>query len=420
MTNSFEEKLAPLRRIHKQYDTEKGDESVLELVLALYPEWEKTKEHIRFLRFTDGITNNLYKAENRRPGLSQHQINEDAVLLRAYGHGTHLLIDRERECLSHSLCAENNLAPPLLARFDNGLMYKFIEGNVTSPADMRRPEVSRGIARKLGEWHAKIPTSLITDGAKDDYAHITPGKPVPNLWTVISRWIAALPSDTGVEIGRKAMLAGELPWIVKHLGNVHGVGSSDPSGFVFSHCDLLSGNVIMHESQANGDHASSNNGNPREMDVSFIDYEYATPAPAAFDIANHFAEWGGFDCDFSVLPTQRQRRDFLEAYLHSYHSFHQSQSGANGNSKRICDELDYLMAEVDAFRGMPGFYWGVWALIQATISQIDFDYASYAQVRLGEYWAWKKTVGGDCGHLHDGKEVKQAEQVREKRWRQES
>ena len=28
-------------------------------------------------------------------------------------------------------------------------------------------------------------------------------------------------------------------------------------------------------------------------------------------------------------------------------------------------------------------------MIQATISQIDFDYAQYALVRLGEYHAWK-------------------------------
>ena len=39
-------------------------------------------------------------------------------------------------------------------------------------------------------------------------------------------------------------------------------------------------------------------------------------------------------------------------------------------------------------------YWGIWALIQATISQIDFDYASYAEVRLGEYWAWRAEVDG--------------------------
>jgi ethanolamine kinase len=53
------------------------------------------------------------------------------------------------------------------------------------------------------------------------------------------------------------------------------------------------------------------------------------------------------------------------------------------------EEVERLMAEVDLFRGVPGFYWGIWALIQATISQIDFDYAQYALVRLGEYNAWR-------------------------------
>jgi len=72
-----------------------------------------------------------------------------------------------------------------------------------------------------------------------------------------------------------------------------------------------------------------------------------------------------------------------------------------------------LVAEVDIFRGIPGFYWGIWALIQATISQIDFDYASYAEIRLGEYWAWREESEGS--RIAAGKDIS----VREKRWAQE-
>lgn len=256
--------------------------------------------------------------------------------------------------------------------------------------------------------------------------------PAPNVWTVMKKWIAALPTETGAEIGRKAQLAGELPWIVKQLGHIQGISPS-PSGFVFAHCDLLSGNVIMLPSNANGEYSSS--GSPStpasaasasvndtsDVNVAFIDYEYATPAPAAFDIANHFAEWGGFDCDFNTLPTRQQRRDFLHAYLDSYHAFQEPNRSVDHDSKQDHQQqLEQLMHEVDAFRGIPGFFWGIWALIQATISQIDFDYASYAQVRLGEYWAWKKTVTPDVGNSHHNEEVLDAERVREKRWRQES
>jgi len=136
--------------------------------------------------------------------------------------------------------------------------------------------------------------------------------------------------------------------------------------------------------------------------VSFIDYEYATPAPVAFDVANHFAEGGGFDCDFSVLPTKSQRRNFLSTYLQAYNSFR--------GREYVGAELEQLMDEVDMFRGVPGFYWGIWALIQAQISQIDFDYANYAEVRLGEFYDWKKAVTGQ-GPGEIG--------VREKRWAEE-
>ena len=76
-------------------------------------------------------------------------------------------------------------------------------------------------------------------------------------------------------------------------------------------------------------------------------------------------------------------------------------------------EVTKLCDDVDVFRGVPGFYWGIWALIQATISDIDFDYASYAEVRLGEYWAWREEVEGT--REKEGREVP----LRERRWVQE-
>lgn len=143
--------------------------------------------------------------------------------------------------------------------------------------------------------------------------------------------------------------------------------------------------------------------------VNFIDYEYATPSPAAFDIANHFAEWGGFDCEHHLLPTRAQRLDFIREYVRSYFSH-------LGHDASLFDEgaeVKQLFEEVDVFRGVPGFYWGIWALIQAKISQIDFDYASYAEIRLGEYWAWREESDGS--RATSNKEMA----PREKRWAQD-
>lgn len=72
-----------------------------------------------------------------------------------------------------------------------------------------------------------------------------------------------------------------------------------------------------------------------------------------------------------------------------------------------------MFEEVESFRGIPGLYWGIWALIQATISQIDFDYASYAEIRLGEYWAWRAEK--DDSRAREGNEMP----LRERRWAEE-
>ena len=323
-----------------------------------------------------------------------------------------MLLTCAGEVLSHSLLAQYGLASPLLARFDNGLSYKFVQGSVCSPADLRRPDVWRGVARRLGQWHASLPVSSIStvsplapehdarpaprpgSNPADAASRLTPGKPAPNVWSVLQKWILALPTGTAAQQTLQSRLQRELEWLVGELGD------APPQPFVFAHCDLLSGNVLVQP--AGGSDAAD-----AVCSVFFIDYEYACAAPAAFDIANHFAEWGGFDCDCSVLPTRAQRRAFLAEYLRS--------CSAHGGAARAPADVDGLFAAVDRFRGVPGFYWGVWALIQAQISLIDFDYAKYAAVRLGEYWAWKDA----CGHGAHGAHGSPDAPLRERRWAQD-
>ncbi|CAG8960350.1 hypothetical protein HYFRA_00012424 [Hymenoscyphus fraxineus] len=414
-----------VRFIPLSYNQSDSQTSALRLVLTLRPEWEHTDGKIEFIRFTDGITNTLLKVVNKKPGLSSEEIDNEAVLLRAYGQGTDLIIDRERETQNHELLMRHKLAPELLARFHNGMLYRFIRGAVTSPADLRRQEIWRAVATRLAEWHAVVPClpssreALATEvngsleigvpaptPSKKDPAlqaaidNIAPGKPAPNVWTVMQKWIYALPSSTDAQISRQANLQRELTRLVKEFSNRPGLGTDS---LVFAHCDLLSGNVIV-QPKSSGVTAA---GEPKEI-VSFIDYEYATPSPAAFDIANHFAEWGGFDCEHQLLPTKSQRKDFIREYIRSYFSFQRDNTGVDEEA-----EIQKLFDEVDVWRGIPGFYWGIWALIQATISQIDFDYASYAEVRLGEYWSWRAECDGSRAAA--GKELP----VREKRWAEE-
>lgn len=160
------------------------------------------------------------------------------------------------------------------------------------------------------------------------------------------------------------------------------------------------------ETKANGQSQANGNSNGSESSitksVSFIDYEYATPSPAAFDIANHFAEWAGYDCDYAMVPTRGHRQAFISEYVRTYLEL-------SGESLEHEEETRKLFEEVDIFRGVPGFYWGIWSSIQATISEIDFDYAAYAESRLGEYWAHKAEVDGS--RAASGKEMPLRERI---------
>lgn len=48
------------------------------------------------------------KAIKKRPGYTQQDIDSDAILLRAYGKGTDVLIDRESALFPHNKTATLN------------------------------------------------------------------------------------------------------------------------------------------------------------------------------------------------------------------------------------------------------------------------------------------------------------------------
>ena len=154
--------------------------------------------------------------------------------------------DKVGELTAHSLLAQHDLAPPLVARFQNGLAYQFVRGHVCSPKDLTTEPVWRAVARRLAQWHALLPIAAAEGAAilKDNIEislgssppssmaprevinAITPRKPTPNTWTVMSKWIHALPTTTPVEIERKDMLQRELKRTAAELVDTPGLGGN--------------------------------------------------------------------------------------------------------------------------------------------------------------------------------------------------
>lgn len=126
-------------------------------------------------------------------------------------------------------------------------MYKFIPGHVSTSEDLTSEPVWRGVARRLGQWHATLPiispgnTAVITDAGMEvplkssasmstiplkDINAITPSKPTPNVWTVMQKWVFALPTTNETEVERKKVIQKELERTVADLGDKPGLGGN--------------------------------------------------------------------------------------------------------------------------------------------------------------------------------------------------
>lgn len=71
----------------------------------------------------------------------------------------------------------------------------------------------------------------------------------------------------------------------------------------------------------------------------------------------------GVDLDYSLYPDKNLQTDWIDAYLTEYHG-----------RKAAEEEVEKLYVHVNQFVLASHLFWGIWALIQAEHSYIDFDY----------------------------------------------
>ncbi|KAK3818856.1 MAG: kinase-like domain-containing protein [Benniella sp.] len=325
------------------------------VIKQLFPEWKM--EDITYVQFKDGITNKLICCTHGPTGTQ--------VLVRAYGKKSEVIIDRKQEIMNMIILSKLGLCPPLFGKFKNGLAYGCIPGKVFKVADMRDPHKMDLVAKKLAVWHSTVSI---------------PGERTSKLFTTIQKWIKEVPDsyskpavqDIFAMNFNMQKLRQELTTLESHL-----VALNSP--VVFCHNDLLYGNLIYDESKD---------------DTFFIDYEYGSYSYRAFDIANHFNEWAGFECEYENYPNREAQLTWLRSYLEVYNARTSAASGVEGGSPpsdggedSVSEaELERLYREVNKFALASHFYWGVWALVQAQLSDIDFDYMPYAVLRFNEYF----------------------------------
>ncbi|KNE69998.1 hypothetical protein AMAG_14836 [Allomyces macrogynus ATCC 38327] len=309
-------------------------------------------------RCKQGITNKLLRVVPP---------NAPTYLVRVYGHGTDELIDRDAEVRNMAYLARHKLAPPLHARLNNGLVYGYVHGVPANPEDLADAKVWPAIARHVAEWHGLPlpPTAHPVPGHQADEV-----EQVPALFATLDRWMAmvckSFPSGTACHLSI-ADLAHERAQLESTL--------LPPSRVAFTHNDLLSGNIILQYAENSDEKVGS-----APHSVRFIDYEYGGVGFAAFDIANHFCEWAGFDCEYWRYPDVTTQKAWLREYLAQEQKVPPSDA-----------DVDAWQSTVAAYTLAAHLYWTLWALVQASVSDIEFDYAGYAQLRWAEYTRWKAT-----------------------------
>ncbi|KAJ1960200.1 hypothetical protein IWQ62_004316 [Dispira parvispora] len=304
-------------------------------VLALFPHW--SPEDLRLVQCKDGITNKLIRCINDREDMS--------VLIRSYGKNTEILIDRNQELINIYVLSQRGLCPPLYGKFNNGLVYGYIPGEVVKSTELGEPHTMKLVAERMAEWHRVE----------------IPGPKTPKLFETTQQWFDQVCEAYGDRAANPRFhdlfsldkLRSELQYLKQELDKLQ-------APVVFSHNDLLSANVIYNQEQDR---------------VSFIDHEYASYNYRGYDIGNHFAEFAGFECHYDRYPSKKVQWVWLTHYLEAIQQ-----------AKPTDDEVEQLYQEVNKFSLASHLYWALWSMLQASISDIDFEYMEYAKLRLDEYY----------------------------------
>ncbi|CAG0900583.1 unnamed protein product [Darwinula stevensoni] len=311
----------------------------LHVLQHVKPDWDSCL--VCFKEFNAGITNKVV-------GMYLPERKDDMVLLRIYGKGTESFIDRDAEKDNITLLHEAGCAPSYYASFKNGLAYAYVPGLTTDVHTVRSPEVMPMICDMLAKIHCiSLPYN---------------GMPQSCLWKRFNVLLDLYPDSFKEperqeiflrEVAPKGKLVAEMEDLQSKLG-------SSTSPIVFCHNDLLLGNIIYSK---------------KSSSVTFIDYEYGGLNYQAFDIGNHFCEYAGVeDVDYSRYPDRDLQLKWLRLYLMAFKNY-------SGQDEKFAEEeVESLYVQVNQFSLAANLFWGIWAIIQAHHSLLDFDFLRWLLV----------------------------------------
>ncbi|KAG8372737.1 hypothetical protein BUALT_Bualt12G0097900 [Buddleja alternifolia] len=350
---------------------------IVDLCKDLFKQWSNLDESDFSLEtVSGGITNLLLKVSVReKDGTTVN------MTIRLYGPNTEYVINRERELQAIPYLSAAGFGAKLLGVFGNGMVQSFINARTLTPSDMRMPKLMSEIAKQLRKFHEVE----------------VPGSREPQLWVDISKFFdraSSLKFDDKEKQKKYDMVSfGEIH---KEISDLKEMTDRLDAPVVYAHNDLLSGNLMLNDDEDGkiyllGQFAEKFfDGSRRNVikasdkvitllltsryKLYFIDFEYGSYNYRGFDIGNHFNEYAGYDCDYSLYPSKDVQYHFFRHYLKPE------------RPNEVPDkDLEALYVETNSYMLASHLYWALWALIQAKMSPIDFDYLGYFFLRYNEY-----------------------------------
>lgn len=301
---------------------------------------------------SNGSATNLHKPSTKVP---------PRLLLRIYGPHVENLIDREAELNVLDRLSKRHIGPRLLGTFANGRFEQFLNAKALTREELRVPEVSSQIAKRMRELHDLIrlddqrerqkgPEAFVSikkwaAPAKEklqqlqDFSNKT-GKNINVTREIFGvdtydefekavskyeKWLQSQYSVVDLEKDDKDSIT-KVRFDLKNLSKEMETAGQQviKQSLVFAHNDTQYGNLLRVLPPA---------GSPllspvfEHRQIIVIDFEYSGANVRGFDICNHFCEWMSnyhdeaqpWKIHIDKYPTKSQRRNMIEAYVeHGY------------------------------------------------------------------------------------------------------
>lgn len=246
------------------------------------------------------------------------------------------------------------------------LIGSWVQSRPLKTQELREPVLSAAIATKMAQFHGmempftKEPHWLF--GTMERYL----------------KQIQDLPSATLLQMNLLEMysLKDEMDKLRKFL-------DCTPSPVVFCHNDIQEGNILLLSEPGNTD------------SLMLVDFEYSSYNYRGFDIGNHFCEWvydytheewPFYKAQPTHYPTREQQLHFIRHYLAEVNK---GEILPQEEQKKLEEDL---LVEANRYALASHFFWGLWSILQASMSTIEFGYLEYAQARFQFYFQQKRQL----------------------------